>query len=70
MRVRHSRENRHPVSFLYPGISANQAHALNRPPYTTFFQPIPPTTMSAAKELTSVYEIQITCEINMRRTTF
>ena len=48
--------------FLYPGISANQAHAINRFPETTF---IIPATTSAAKRFALVYEIQVTIEINM-----
>ena len=39
-----------------------KAHALNRFPYTTF---ILPTTTSTAKELTLLYETQVTREINM-----
>ena len=57
-----TRDNKHLVSILNPDISANQAHVLNRFPETTF---ILPTTTSAAKGFTSVYEIQVTCEINV-----
>ena len=44
-----------------PDISANQAHALNRFPQTIYILHI---TTSSVKELTSVYEIQGTGEIN------
>ena len=47
---------------MYPGTSDNQPHALNRFPETTF---ILPTTISAAKRHDSVYEIQVTDEINL-----
>ena len=57
-----TRDNKHLVSILNPDISANQAHVLKRFPETTF---ILPTTTSAAKGFTSVYEIQVTCEINV-----
>ena len=51
------------LAFLYPYISANhQEHALNQFPETTF---ILPANISEAKELVSIYEIQVTGEINM-----
>ena len=49
------------LALLYPGILANQAHALKRFPETTF---IFLKTTSAAKGLALVYEIQVTGEIN------
>ena len=47
---------------MYPGVSSNKAHVLNRSPDTTF---IFLTITSAAKELASVYESQVTGEIDM-----
>ena len=52
----------HLGSKLYPSISPHQAHALDQFPETTFLLP---TATSAAKRLTSVYEIQVTGEINV-----
>ena len=48
--------------FLYPGVSSNKEHVLNRFPDTNF---IFLTITSAVKELTSVYETQVTGEIDM-----
>ena len=48
--------------FLCLGILANQVHALNRFAETNL---IIPTTLSAAKELASNYEIHVTGEISM-----
>ena len=47
---------------MYPGVSSNKAHVLSRFPDTTF---IFLTITSAAKELASVYESQVTGEIDM-----
>ena len=44
------------------GILANQAHALNRLPKTTF---VLPTTITIAKRLALVYKIQVTCKVHI-----